>query len=298
MSDLSSLERLLEDRFAPVPCASEADFHALWLARGYDALAPVAAAVAGGAVADRLAWVFAAGYQATLRNAFTTLPPRGWAAFVATEETREPERYPGTTLSVDGDSLRLDGCKLWVGHSRLAEHLVVSINDPAGDKQRARAVIVARDAPGVVLTHRDTPGFLPAISQGYARFEGTPVVPGDVIAFEPIRQFGRTEAKFVMLAASAFMLARLPATSTARDGGYAVAAALVALLGEATTSRQVYGAIDRTYQALADAFEREVDVAALPGDAADLRLLRMYTARIQRRVGYAMTAAAARDDAG
>lgn len=296
MSDLSSLERLLEGRFAPVPCAREADFHALWLARGYDALTPVAAAIAGGAVADRLAWVFAAGYQATLRNAFTALPPRGWAAFVATEDTREPERYPGTTLSVDGDALRLDGCKLWVGHSRVAEHLVVSVNDPAGDKRRARAAIVARDAPGVVLTHRETPGFLPAISQGYARFEGTPVAAGEVIDFEPIRQFGRTEAKFVMLAASAFMLARLPATSTARDTGYAVAAGLVALLDEAATSRQVYGALDRAYQGLADAFEREVDVAALPGDAADLRLLRMYTARIQRRVGYAMTEAAAGDD--
>ncbi|MGE0486318.1 MAG: acyl-CoA dehydrogenase family protein [Gammaproteobacteria bacterium] len=296
MTDLSSLERLLESRSPPVSCATEAEYHALWQARGYDAIAPVAAAIAGGAVADRFAWVFAAGYQATLRNAFTALPPGGWAAFAATEDTREPGRYPGTTLTAAGDGLRLDGCKLWVGHSRLAQHLVVSVNDPGGDKRRARAVLVARDAPGVVLTHRETPGFLPAISQGYARFEGTPIAPADVIDFEPIRQFGRTEAKFVMLAASAFMLARLPATSAARDAGYAVAAGLVALLGEAETSRQVYGALDRAFQALADAFEHEVDLATLPGDAADARLLRMYTARIQRRVGYAIAEVDAHND--
>lgn len=295
MPDLHPLERLLEGRLAAVPCASENDFLELWQARACDRLPPVAAAISGGALADRLAWVFAAGYQATLRNAFPMLPGGGWAAFAATEDTREPERYPGTTLTADGAGLRLDGCKLWVGHSRVAGHLVVTVNDPGGDKRRARAVIVARDATGVQLSHRDAPAFLPAISQGYARFEATPIAADAVIDFAPIRQFGRTEAKFVMLAAATFMLARLPAASAARDGGFAVAAALVALLGEAETSRQVYGAIDRAFQALVDAFEREVDLAALPGEAGDLRLLRMYTARIQRRVGYAIAEAEAGD---
>lgn len=296
MVSLAPLERLLEGRYADVPYApDEATWHDLWEARELDALPPVAAAVSGGALADRLAWVFAAGYQATLRNAFPMLPPGGFASFVANEDARDPERHPGTTLAADGSHLRLDGCKVWVGHSRLVRHLVVTVNDAAGDKRRARAVIVTRDAPGVHLTHRETPGFLPAISQGYARFDGTPVAADTVIDFEPIRQFGRTEAKFVMLAACAFMLARLPAASTARDAGYAVAAGLVALLGEAETSRQVYGAIDRAYLALADRFEREVDTAVIPGYTDDARLFRLYTARIQRRVGYAVDEVAARD---
>ncbi len=295
MVSLAPLEQLLEGRYADVPYApDEATWHDLWEARELDLLPPVAAAVSGGALADRLAWVFAAGYQATLRNAFPMLPPRGFASFVANEDTREPERYPGTTLAADGNHLRLDGCKVWVGHSRVVRHLVVTVNDASGDKRRARAVVVTRDAPGVHLTHREAPGFLPAISQGHARFDSTPVAADAVIDFEPIRQFGRTEAKFVMLAACAFMLARLPA-GAARDAGFAVASGLVALLGEAETSRQVYGAIDRAYQALADRFEHETDTAVIPGYTDDARLFRLYTARIQRRVGYAVAEATARD---
>lgn len=291
MVDLNPLERLLEGP-PPVPCsASEQDYFAAWQAHGLERVAPVVAAIDGALLADRLAWVFAAGYQATLRNAFPMLPAAGWAAFVATEETREPERYPGTTLGVaDDGGLCLDGYKLWVGHSRVAAHLVVTVNDPAGDKRRARAVIVPRAAPGVNLSHREMPGFLPAISQGYARFERTPVAADDVTDFEPLRQFGRTEAKFVMLAATAFMLVRLPA-GNARDDGLAVAAALIALIHERDTSRQVYGAVDRAFQALADTFVSTFDTTALPGDAEDLRLLRMYSARIQRRVGYAVAEA-------
>ncbi len=40
------------------------------------------------------------------------------------------------------------------------------------------------------------------MSQGFVKFEDTPIERGEVFEFEPIRQFGRTEAKFVMLAST------------------------------------------------------------------------------------------------
>lgn len=293
MSDLGALESLLEGAWAPVDCATESDYHALWHARGVAALAPVAMAVAGGALADRPAWVFAAGYQATLRNAFA-VPADGWSAFAATEDAEDPATHPPTTLSATPGGYLLEGCKSWVGHSRRVAHLVVTVNDPGGDKRRAVAVRVAADAPGVVLTHREAPAFLPAVSQGYARFDRVAVDAEALIDFEPIRQFGRTEAKFVMLAGAAFMFAHVPGDTPLADRLLSMAAALIALLGEAETSRQAYGAVDREYQQLVAAFAQAVDTDAIPGWSTDGRLFGMYTARIQRRVGYARAERAAR----
>lgn len=286
--DLSELERYLLDGGERPVCADEQAFYDCWHARELNALPPVSAALSGGLVADRLPWAFAAGYQATLRNAFPMLPGGGWAAFVANEDADDPRRFPGTTLRPrdDGDGLRLDGHKLWVAHSRLVDHLLVTVNDPGGDKYRARGVLVPRARPGVTLTHREARGFLAAMSQGFAAFDDVAVAPHEVFEFAPIRQFGRTEAKFVMLALTAFMLARTDA-GAARDRLLALAAAIVALLGEADTSRAVYAAVDREFQHCADAFDGDGRGDEIPGYVTDAKVFRMYTARIQRREGYA-----------
>ncbi len=281
---LEVLERFLQGRYAPVSCATEKAYYDLWHERGIDALTPEDAAIAGALLADRLPWVFTAGYQATLRNAFPTLPPRGWAAFVATEDT---QTHAGTTLREDGDRYRLNGHKLWVAHSQVVDHLIVTVNDPGGDKRRARGLIVERGRSGVTLTHRDEPGFLAAMSQGFAKFENAPIAPSELFEFEPIRQFGRTEAKYVMLAGTAFMLARTREGSELQDRLFATGSALLALLGESQTSRQVYGSIDREFQRCVESFEQHVDTTAIGDYDADRRLFRMHTDRIQRRVGYA-----------
>lgn len=282
---LGVLEHYLEGHYVPAPCPTEQAFYALWEEHALHALAPTGAAIAGALLADRLPWVFTAGYQATLRNAFVNLPAGGWAAFAATEDVDDPIAHPGTTLREQASGFVLNGCKSWVAHSKLVDHLIVTVNDPNGDKRRARGVIVARDCAGVTLTHRLSPGFLGALSQGFARFDDTPVERGDILEFEPIRQFGRTEAKFVMLAATAFMLAR--SDGALQDRLFATAAALMNLIGERETSRQVYARIDRVFQSCVDTFEQQVDTQAIPDYGADGRLFRMYTERVQRRAGYA-----------
>jgi alkylation response protein AidB-like acyl-CoA dehydrogenase len=103
--------------------------------------APTDGAIAGALLADRLPWVFTAGYQATLRNAFPALPDGGWAAFVATEDEQVPRAHPGTTLTGDGQRYLLNGHKSWVTHSQVVDRLIVTVNDPAGDKRRARGLI-------------------------------------------------------------------------------------------------------------------------------------------------------------
>lgn len=294
---LATIEQYYETGCAIPACPSEQAYYDLWHARGIHALPSGAGAIAGGLLADRLPWVFAAGYQATLRNAFAGLPARGWAAFAATEDTADPAAHPPVTLDGCAPNYVLNGCKAWVAHSRLVDHLIVTINDPAGNKRAARGVILERERDGVRLSHRDSPGFLAAMSQGFARFEQTPVDAGGVFTFEAIRQFGRTEAKFVMLAACAFLIAHTDRATALHDSLVALAAGILALLAESDTSRQVYAAIDREFQVCVDRFEDTAAPAQIPDYAADRRLFRLYTARIQRREAYAQAEAAARGGA-
>lgn len=287
MTRLDVIERFFDGEFVPLKCATEPDYYAAWHAHGLDKMPPTDSAIVGGLLADRLPWVFTAGYQATLHNAFKDLPTRGWAAFAATEDRDNPSEHPGTTLLGDGDQCRLNGCKSWVAHSKIVDHLIITVNDPAGDKRQARGVIVDRGAAGVNLSHRETPGFLAAMSQGFARFDDTPVDPAAVFEFEMIRQFGRTEAKFVMLSAAAFMLGHADQQTTLRHRLVSLCTSLLALINEAETSRQVYAAIDLEFQHCADAFEAIDGCADIPDFSADRRLFRMYTAKIQRRGGYA-----------
>ena len=93
------------------------------------------------------------------------------------------------------------------------------------------------------------------------------------------------------LAAGAVWLAERPGTLTLDWLGYRIEipimAALVTLLGEQETSRVVYAAVEREFQRCVAIFEREADVRRIPDFDADARVFRMYSARIQRREGYA-----------
>ena len=291
---LATIERFYAGAYLPRTCGSEQAYYDLWHACALHTMSPGDSAIAGALLADRLPWVFAAGYQATLRNAFPALPSRGWAAFAATEDRDDPVSHPPVTLDGTAPACTLNGCKAWVAHSRLVDHLIVTINDPGGDKRAARGIVIERERSGVSLSHRESPAFLAAMSQGFVRFEHTPVDPDTVFAFEAIRQFGRTEAKFVMLAAAAFLLARTARDSPLHDRLVTLAAALVALLDERDTSRQVYAAIDREFQRCVDDFELTAATDQIPGYAADRRLFRMYTDRIQRRQAYAQAEVDAR----
>ena len=83
------------------------------------------------------------------------------------------------------------------------------------------------------------------------------------------------------------MFARAEESSELSDELLSCAAALLSLLDEQQTSRQVYGAIDRAFQRCVERFERTVDTNVIDDYESDKRLFHLYTERIQRRVGYA-----------
>ncbi len=151
------------------------------------------AALVGGMLADRLSWVFVAAYQSAVRACFVGVPQGVYTSFAASE-TNEPDR-PGTSLSGDG---RLLGHKSWIASSRVVDHLIVTIG-----RDFASPPVAVTIGAGVHLTHREEPGFLADMSQGYAWFDRVPCEP---VQNHSGAQFGLAEPFFMMAAGVGFML--------------------------------------------------------------------------------------------
>ena len=178
----------------------ETSFHAAWLAASTDARGQVlsdtvALALTGGALADRLAWVFVSGYQAAVRQCFPELvPATGWTCLAAAEG----RGGPGCRLSHDSNGYKLSGEKSWIAGAGVLESLVVSTGD--GEQRSFSGVLTA--SPGVTIDLPREPGFLGEMSQGVARFEDVPVTR---VLETPERSlwFRGAEPLFVMLALNA-----------------------------------------------------------------------------------------------
>jgi len=81
-------------------------------------------ALRGGALADRLAWVFVSGYQAAVRRCFPEFAaPSGWTCLAAAEAGDGP----GCRLDSGPDGLRLSGDKSWIAGAGVLDSLVVSV---------------------------------------------------------------------------------------------------------------------------------------------------------------------------
>ncbi|MGV0034207.1 MAG: hypothetical protein ACNYPE_04315, partial [Candidatus Azotimanducaceae bacterium WSBS_2022_MAG_OTU7] len=153
----------------PVPAlafSSEADYHRLWIEQLDESWSAEQTAFCGGLIADRLSFLFIAGYQAAVRRTFN-LANRTWTVLAVSEDRNPCHPRPGLTESVG----RVNGFKTWVASSRFAEDLIVSIAPIApiasiASIDSTRLYIANRNTPGLNLTHKDTPGFLGDMSQG------------------------------------------------------------------------------------------------------------------------------------
>lgn len=169
----------------PVPIASPAD---LWQAsreRAAMFTAPLDRAVAGGFLADRLGYAFAAGYAAAL-NALTRggVPEDRWVAFCATEDEGAHPRAIRTSLAeAPGGQLVLRGKKRWATLAPGATELLVvaSIGLDDASKNRLRVVRVSASAPGVSIIAQPPPPFAPEIPHAEVELEGAEVAAGDVL---------------------------------------------------------------------------------------------------------------------
>ncbi len=277
------MEGFLRGETKPLVAEDEAAWYELWKESNLGKLSPRASALQGGLLADHLPWVFVAAYQAAIRSVFPEVPRQGWAAFVATEDKKEPDARPGTTLYRSGSVNLLSGYKSWVAQSRHVDHLVVTVRGEDGEQ---RCVYLERSQPGVTLTHRKAPGFLGAMSQGLAQFEEVRIRTASVYPGNRIGSFVRSEPPFVMLASAAFLLAQLrDADAGLRDTLVGLTLSLAELCNEpcgtAPPVPGILAALDRILQDCVGRFEAAVDLSTLPGWTEDRRLLSMYSRRIQ-----------------
>jgi hypothetical protein len=192
------LGRLESGSFLPGISSSEGEWRQNWIANNLSSLEPLAMALAGGALADRLAWVFHAGYQGMMRSAFPFCPKDGWASYLVAED--KTGEFPGAAIKKKGESWTLSGSKSWVAASDHVDYLVVRI------MSENSLILLARNDPGVVLSSRDAPGFLADLSQGFATFEQVNLQENQVYSGEILpHNFAQSEPLHVLTALNAFM---------------------------------------------------------------------------------------------
>lgn len=263
-----------------VPAAGdEAAYRELWDASAAGASSSWAMALLGGACADRLSWLFLAGYQGAVRAAFA-LETSGWLAFIASEDRGEEDPLPGVSVSIAGGIERLNGYKTWVAAVEHVDELVVLV----GPRESARLFRVERQRPGLELSARPRAGFLGAMSQGHAAFRDLELRGDDELAPITLRDFPLYEASHLYAAFAGFL-----ATRAWLADGAARAAPLLELTDQlaatGVTSRAGIGLLkqlDEAVQRQAAALVPDAE-ANVPDWAADARLLAMYSKGIGRR---------------
>ena len=185
---MDTLRALLRLR-PPRPPATET-LSAWWAATEVDRRAPpltIDRALAGGALADRLGFAFAAGY----REALCALVPdrlgsgSDVTALCVTEAGGNHPRAIATTLVATGDgAYELTGHKKWATVGSLAQSLLVAASTGRdGDRNTLGIVRVAASAPGVTITASAAP-FIPEIPHAEIAFDrvrvtSTDILPGD-----------------------------------------------------------------------------------------------------------------------
>ncbi len=184
----------------------EAAWYSTWKALIPDDLSPSLIALTGGLHATAPPWIFISGYQGAIRQVFPEIPKGGWAAFAASEDQTDITANPPMRIVNTDHAQALQGTKSWVAQSRHVDHLVVTA---LTQSDTLASVIVNRHRDGVVLTHRDQPGFLPALSQGFARLESVSIDEKDLLTTPRTKEFMKNESKFVMLSCAASMFANL-----------------------------------------------------------------------------------------
>jgi len=279
------VDRILGRQLRPEVAATEDAWHALWTSRALGADAPIVTAVIGGALADRLSWVFLSGYQAALRRAFPELPATGGWGCLASSEDRDG-KLPGARLSEGDRPLTLSGTKTWIAGSDHVARLIVTVG--AGPDHRV--VAVDRRAEGATVVTYDRGKFLGDMTQGRATFEAAAVTQ-ELPVPAAGRGFGAAEPMHVLTALNAFMLSHTialagPASLIGRT--LASIHGIAALADRPLTHDLVpyaLAGLDAHTQAAAEEFEvliEEVDPALHERWVADRRLVGMFSSGINK----------------
>jgi hypothetical protein len=144
---------------------------------------PFAQAVCGGALSDRLGFVFAAGYRAALRALVPESADWGETSLCVTEAGGAHPRAIQTKLDVDGGGFRLTGEKRWSTLAGESDHLLVAASQgtDAEGLNRLRMVRVSRSADGVTVTAMPPTPFAPEIPHFSLTFDEVAVGAADLL---------------------------------------------------------------------------------------------------------------------
>ncbi len=259
----------------------EAGYLALWLEHELHLAAPADAAYEGGLLADRPAWVFVAGYQAAIRAVFPEVEVAGWLAFAVSEDRDDPASHPPLSARAEESEWLLSGSKSWVAQSRSVSELLVT----ARLRERTEIFRVSAQIKGLTLSHRQAPGFLAAMSQGYADFDESPGARLD--APERRKLFGSAEAIAMMIATAGYLQRISPESATARDALAQITActsALRALLQDTASCDPLeLLALDERFHQAFDAWRGVTDTTGLADFDADQALFRLHRRGIAKR---------------
>jgi alkylation response protein AidB-like acyl-CoA dehydrogenase len=259
------LDALLERRVVPASSPTEADYHRLWLEHKIGTEDPFVTAAIGGALADRLAWVFLAGYQSTIRRCFPDLPAKpGWSAFVNTEDSSG--RLPGTELTGEPGQRRLNGWKHWLAAADHADRLLVSAR-----QEHTPFLVLHRDTPGVRIETYAPASYLSELVQGLVQFEDVHIAEDQITGDErTFPTFRASETAYVRAALFAFMLShgrRLGGSATLLAGALAGLLEMQAILQLPLPSEAAVVALlgaDDHCQLVAVEFEELIEVRDQP----------------------------------
>ncbi|MEM9623542.1 MAG: hypothetical protein AAF993_17995 [Pseudomonadota bacterium] len=226
---------------------NEADYHTLWhehcapLLRADDSddVSYFQLAHLGGLCADRLAWVFIAGYQAAIRRTFVRRQFAEWTAF-AVSESADSQQLPGVTWREGAGGLICSGYKTWVASSRFVRHIVVK----AGRGKQARYVVVDTQADGVTLSHKTAPGMLPDLSQGQISLNELVVPMADLLDSTDVESFGGFEKLYIFVAFLAYALRVCVAPASQSSEAAASIAAMSSTGDSSQMIDQIRGALD------------------------------------------------------
>ena len=175
---------------------------------------PIDQALIGGAMADRIAYAFAAGYQAALHHLDPTLPKDRIASLSITEEGGgHPKAIEATFSRGDGEGVYvLNGKKKWATMSSDGGLVLVAASrgvDDAGRKQLALARL-DMNTSGITITEMPRTDFAPELYHCRLLFDDVTVredqfLPGDGY-LEYIKPFRTIEDAHVSAAVMSYLL--------------------------------------------------------------------------------------------
>ena len=249
----------------------ERAYSRIWLREVAPLASRQAQAVQGGLLADRLAWVFVAGYQCALRHTFPQLPADSMAAFAVSEDRKGEPPLPGVTATVFKSETKVSGYKTWVACCATLSHLV--IKSDRGDK--ANYYCLERNSHGLTLTPKYG-SFLAEMSQGVAQLKEVTVASS--LEASQVSHFGLRETLYIYIAFCAWAGKFLESDEHCE----ALIRRLAGLTERMPLDQAALAELKAVDQAVQELRGSVPDTAA-PNYEQDQRLIAMYSPGIQKR---------------